>query len=62
MKGRAGKPAKGRKVRRAVLTVLALPVAALLGYAWVDGGREPLREIVESVPVPRTPMTAGPAQ
>jgi hypothetical protein len=27
-------------------------VMALLAYAWIDGGREPLREISEPVPVP----------
>jgi hypothetical protein len=38
--------------RRTVLTALALPVIALLGYAWVDGGRQPLRDFDESIPVP----------
>jgi hypothetical protein len=37
--------------RRTVLTVLALPVIALLGYAWVDGGRQPLRDIEQSLPI-----------
>jgi hypothetical protein len=36
-----------------VLTALALPVIALLGYAWVDGGRQPLRDIDQSLPVPQ---------
>jgi hypothetical protein len=27
-------------------------LVALVGYAWVDGGREPLREIAVDVPVP----------
>ena len=31
------------------LAVLAL---AVLAYAWIDGGREPLRDISEPVPVP----------
>jgi hypothetical protein len=44
---------KRSKRRRTALTVLALPVAALLAYAWVDGGREPVRDIVETLPVPR---------
>jgi len=44
---------KRSKRRRTALTVLALPVAALLAYAWVDGGREPVRDIVEPLPVPR---------
>ncbi|MBB4859803.1 hypothetical protein HNO88_003135 [Novosphingobium chloroacetimidivorans] len=48
MKGRAGK----RKVKRVVFLVVAVPVLALLGYAWTDGGRQPLRDIVEPVPVP----------
>jgi hypothetical protein len=38
--------------KRTVLTALALPVVALLGYAWVDGGRQPLRDIDQSVPIP----------
>lgn len=44
---------KRSKRRRTALTVLALPVAALLAYAWVDGGREPVRDIVQTLPVPR---------
>jgi hypothetical protein len=39
--------------RRMVLTALALPVIALLGYAWVDGGRQPLRDIDQSLSVPQ---------
>jgi hypothetical protein len=38
--------------KKTVLTALALPVIALLGYAWVDGGRQPLRDIDQSLPVP----------
>lgn len=34
------------------MVVLAVPVIALLGYAWTDGGRQPLRDIVEPLPVP----------
>lgn len=49
MKGRAGK----RKVKRVVFLAVAVPVLALLGYAWTDGGREPLRDIVEPIAVPR---------
>jgi len=45
---------KRSKRRRTVLTVLALPVAALLAYAWVDGGREPVRDMELSLSVPRT--------
>jgi len=37
---------------RTILTIIALPVAALLGYAWVDGGREPLRDIAQPLPIP----------
>lgn len=44
---------KRSKRRRTALTVLALPVAALLAYAWVDGGREPVRDIVETLPIPK---------
>jgi hypothetical protein len=42
---------KRSKRRRTALTVLGLPVAALLAYAWVDGGREPVRDIVQTLPV-----------
>jgi hypothetical protein len=42
---------KRSKRRRTALTVLALPVAALLAYAWVDGGREPVRDIVQTLPI-----------
>jgi len=35
-----------------VLTAVALPVIAVLGYAWVDGGRQPLRDIDQNLPVP----------
>lgn len=37
---------------RLVIGLVAIVILALLGWAWVDGGREPLREIVQSVPVP----------
>lgn len=39
---------------RTVLTVLALPIVALLGYAWVDGGRQPLRDIEQPIPIARS--------
>jgi hypothetical protein len=45
---------KRSKRRRTALTVLALPVAALLAYAWVDGGREPVRDIEQTLPVPQS--------
>jgi len=30
-------------------------IGVLLAYAWIDGGRRPLREVSESVPVPEIP-------
>jgi hypothetical protein len=30
-------------------------LAVLIAYAWIDGGREPVREISEPVPVPEQP-------
>lgn len=46
-----------------VLTALALPVAAVLGYAWVDGGRQPLHDMTLNLPVPvhasARPATGG---
>lgn len=30
-------------------------IGALLVYAWIDGGRRPLHEISQSVPVPEMP-------
>ncbi|WP_269084044.1 hypothetical protein [Pelagerythrobacter marensis] len=39
--------------RRAVGALVVL-VAALLVYAWIDGGEEPLRPIAEPVPLPET--------
>jgi len=38
--------------RRTVITVVALPIIAVLGYAWVDGGRQPLRDIDQNLPIP----------
>jgi len=37
---------------KGIVTVLAVLVLAVLVYAWIDGGREPLREIAVPVPVP----------
>lgn len=31
-----------------------LLMVAVLGYAWVDGGREPLREIAVPIAVPQS--------
>ncbi|WP_263853358.1 hypothetical protein [Pelagerythrobacter rhizovicinus] len=39
--------------RRIVWAVAAL-VAALLLYAWMDGGEEPVRPIAESIDLPET--------
>jgi hypothetical protein len=39
--------------RRIAGVVVAL-IAALLLYAWIDGGEEPLRPISEPVPLPET--------
>jgi hypothetical protein len=42
-------------MRRSWLAVgLVAIIVALLGFAWIDGGREPLREISQTVPVPIT--------
>jgi hypothetical protein len=38
--------------RRRILIIVVLLVGALLAYAWIDGGREPLRQISEPVPLP----------
>lgn len=37
---------------RLALILIGVLVLALLGWAWLDGGREPLREITEPVAVP----------
>lgn len=39
------------KLGGVLLTVAVAALAALLIYAWVDGGREPVRDIVIDVPV-----------
>ena len=39
--------------RRIAGVVVAL-IAALLVYAWIDGGEEPLRPIAEPVALPET--------
>lgn len=38
--------------RRTVVILAAVVVVALLVWAWLDGGREPLREIAVPVSVP----------
>ena len=42
------------KPGRMVLAVILIAAAALLGWAWVDGGREPLHEIAVPVAVPES--------
>ena len=31
---------------------IALALLALVGWAWIDGGREPMHEIASPIPVP----------
>jgi hypothetical protein len=38
--------------RRQIAWIAAALVAALLLYAWIDGGEEPLRPIVQPVAMP----------
>ncbi len=38
--------------RNTLLLALAAAVLALLAYAWIDGGREPVRLMIEPVMVP----------
>jgi hypothetical protein len=40
---------------KGIVMVLAALVLAVLIYAWIDGGREPLREIAVPVAVPGVP-------
>jgi len=37
---------------KGLLAVIGLMVLTILVYAWRDGGREPLREMAQPVPVP----------
>lgn len=37
---------------RTLVVVVILALVAVCAWAWVDGGREPLREIVQPIPVP----------
>lgn len=39
---------------KGIVAVVAALILALLVYAWIDGGREPLREIVQPVAVPES--------
>jgi len=38
--------------RKRILTVLAVIIAAVLAFAWIDGGREQQRMIERPVPLP----------
>lgn len=42
----------GRIQRNWLLWLTAALIVAFIVFAWIDGGREPLREISEPVPVP----------
>ncbi len=35
-----------------LLVALSALLLALLAFAWIDGGREPVRPIVQPIPVP----------
>jgi hypothetical protein len=39
---------------KGIVTVLALLVLAVLAYAWIDGGRAPLRDIAVPIAVPQS--------
>lgn len=38
-----------------LLAGLAMIILLVIAYAWVDGGREPVRELSEPVPLPEIP-------
>lgn len=38
--------------RNYLLLALAAVALSVLAYAWIDGGREPVRLVVEPVPLP----------
>jgi len=38
-----------------LLAGLAVIILLVIAYAWVDGGREPVREMSEPVPLPEMP-------
>lgn len=42
----------GMTKMRAGMAIVAGLTVVLIGWAWIDGGREPLREIAQPVPVP----------
>jgi hypothetical protein len=39
---------------KGIVAVLVVLAVAVLAYAWIDGGREPLREIAVPVAVPES--------
>jgi hypothetical protein len=38
-----------------LLAGLAVIILLVIAYAWVDGGREPVRQISEPIPLPEMP-------
>jgi hypothetical protein len=41
-----------RKRRKTIVAGVVVVVSAVLGYAWVDGGRQPVRDITINLPIP----------
>jgi hypothetical protein len=42
-------------MRKSWLSIALVAILVIvLAYAWIDGGREPLRDISQAVPVPAT--------
>jgi hypothetical protein len=41
-----------RRGRVVIAVAVLIAVVLVLGAAWIDGGREPVRPIVEPVPLP----------
>ncbi|EHJ59125.1 hypothetical protein NSU_3962 [Novosphingobium pentaromativorans US6-1] len=41
--------------RHTILGAVAILVIALLAWSWIDAGREPVRDIIQPVPVPELP-------
>lgn len=39
-----------------VVLVVSIALVAVLAFAWVDAGRQPVRELVVPVPVPELPQ------
>ena len=40
--------------RNWLLIGFAALIAMVLAWAWIDGGREPLRDVTQSVPLPES--------